>query len=166
MLACIDVDYRDNDSMAVAACVLFDDWQDEQPADEKTAIITSVDDYVPGQFYKRELPCILRVLEDVVVPLDAIVIDGYVWLGDASKPGLGAYLFQAMHQSVPIIGVAKNEYSGAVLALEVLRGTSTKPLYVTAAGIEVETAAARVKAMHGPFRIPTLLKRVDQLCRL
>jgi deoxyribonuclease V len=45
------------------------------------------------------------------------------------------------------------------------RGGSAKPLYVTAAGIAAETAAAHVAAMHGAHRIPTLLKLVDRLVR-
>jgi deoxyribonuclease V len=47
----------------------------------------------------------------------------------------------------------------------VLRGGSARPLYVTAAGLSADEAARRVRDMHGPYRIPTLLKRVDQLCR-
>jgi deoxyribonuclease V len=38
-------------------------------------------------------------------------------------------------------------------------------LFITAAGVSLERAADYIKAMHGPFRLPTLLKRVDQLCR-
>jgi deoxyribonuclease V len=48
----------------------------------------------------------------------------------------------------------------------VVRGTEAKrPLYVTAAGVGVDQAAAWVRSMHGPHRLPTLLKRVDRLCR-
>jgi deoxyribonuclease V len=47
----------------------------------------------------------------------------------------------------------------------VLRGASTKPLLITAAGMPEAQAAEHVREMHGAFRIPTLLRRVDQLCR-
>ena len=50
-------------------------------------------------------------------------------------------------------------------AIEVVRGSSAKPLYITAAGITSEAAAAHVRAMHGPFRIPTLIALADALCR-
>lgn len=165
MLACIDVDYRDHDTIAVAACVLFRDWRDGHPADEKTVLVTSVEAYVPGEFWRRELPCILRLLDDVDSPLEAILIDGYVWLDGAGRPGLGGRLFEAMGRKVPVIGVAKNAFTGATLAVEVRRGTSTKPLYVTAAGVDVHEAAACVESMHRPFRIPTLIRRADQRCR-
>ena len=45
------------------------------------------------------------------------------------------------------------------------RGKSQTPLFITAAGIDVHTAASFIQSMHGKFRIPTLLKQVDQLCR-
>jgi len=38
-------------------------------------------------------------------------------------------------------------------------------LYVTAAGMRLQEAADRIQRMHGPHRIPTLLKRVDTLAR-
>lgn len=46
-----------------------------------------------------------------------------------------------------------------------MRGTSTSPLFVTAVGIDPQVAADRVRDMHGPFRIPTLVKRADSLAR-
>ena len=47
-----------------------------------------------------------------------------------------------------------------------LRGGSKRPLYLTAAGIDVKQAAALVKSMHGGHRVPALLKRADQLSRI
>jgi deoxyribonuclease V len=61
--------------------------------------------------------------------------------------------------------VAKSHSAGVQVARPVVRGTSRRPLWVTAAGIGPDTAADRVRGMHGPFRVPTLLKRVDHLCR-
>lgn len=162
MKACIDVDYRDDH--AIAACLLFAEWSDASPSEELTARIDRVEPYVPGQFFRRELPCILAVLSHVQVPLEVILIDGYVWLDDALQPGLGAYLFAALNQQVAVMGIAKKPFRGAT-AHEVIRANSIKPLFVTAAGISVEKAALAIAQMHGLYRIPTLLKRVDQLCR-
>jgi deoxyribonuclease V len=61
--------------------------------------------------------------------------------------------------------VAKTRFEGATLALPVLRGNSKHPLWVSAAGMGADEAAALVAAMAGGFRLPTLLKRVDRLCR-
>jgi deoxyribonuclease V len=158
VLACVDVDYRA--SGAVAAALLFDAWTDAVPRRELVARIAHVPDYEPGQFYKRELPCLLEVLRGVTPA--CVIIDGFVHLGPERRPGLGAHLARAL--DVIVVGVAKNPFHQTP-ATPVLRGASTKPLLVTAAGMPEAEAAARVHEMHGAFRIPTLLRRVDQLCR-
>ena len=163
MIACVDVDYRDRE--AIAACVLFRAWDDEHSAGEFVEHITKVEPYEPGQFYRRELPCLLAVLARVEAPPEAVVVDGYVWLDDGNTPGLGARLYEALGTAVPVIGVAKTRYLAASTAVAVKRGASQKPLYVTAAGMDAETAAQNIQGMHGAYRIPTLLRRVDRLCR-
>jgi deoxyribonuclease V len=47
----------------------------------------------------------------------------------------------------------------------VMRGGSTRPLCVTAVGIDAGLAAAGVARMAGHHRTPTILKRVDRLAR-
>lgn len=163
MIAFVDVDYRDDG--AVAACVLLRAWEDEVPAAELVERIAHVEPYQPGQFYRRELPCLLAVLNKAPAPLTTVVVDGYVWLADETRPGLGAHLYEALGRTVPVVGVAKTQFLSAVVAREVVRGDSKRPLYVTAAGVAVDVATANVARMHGPYRIPTVLKRVDQLCR-
>jgi deoxyribonuclease V len=163
MLACVDVDYRADG--AVAACALFADWADGVAAAEAVRRIADVEPYQPGAFYKRELPCLLAVLADVAEPLEAVVVDGYVWTGDVGRMGLGAHLWEALGRRVPVVGVAKTHFRSATTALPVLRGDSRRPLWVTAAGLDAATAADHVRCMHGPHRLPTLLKHVDRLCR-
>lgn len=162
MRACLDVHYRD--ATAVAACVLFEQWTDAKPSAEHVARIDEVEPYMPGQFFRRELPSLLAVLRQVATPLEAIVIDGYVWLADG-EPGLGARLYEALEQRVPVIGVAKTPFLRATNAREVARGSSVRPLFVSAVGMELDVAAERIREMHGTFRIPTLLKLVDRLSR-
>ena len=162
MIACVDVDYRDVG--AVAACVCFEEWGDGTSVLESAIEITDVEPYEPGQFYRRELPCILAVLKSLPDSPQVVIVDGYVWLG-GQKPGLGAHLYEAMDKPATVVGVAKTQFAGANPVELVMRGRSRNPLYVTAAGIDVADAASNIKAMHGPHRIPTMLKRVDQLCR-
>ncbi|QSQ22099.1 endonuclease V [Pyxidicoccus parkwayensis] len=162
MLACLDVDYRAD--LTVAACVLFRDWPDGAESSHRVDHGPPAAPYEPGQFYRRELPHLLRVLGMVQEPLEAIVVDGYVWLGE-DRPGLGAHLYEALGRTVPVIGVAKTAYVTTGPALPVLRGQSLRPLFVTAVGIDTAKAADCVRRMHGPSRIPTLLNRVDRLCR-
>ncbi len=162
MIACLDVDYRD--AAAYAAGIAFHDWSDAAPATEKVISVAEVQPYQPGQFFRRELPCLLAVLRELP-PVAVVVVDGYVWLDGVSVAGLGAYLYQALEGKTAVIGVAKTRFAGAGAAVEVLRGRSTRPLFITAAGMNAHTAAEHVRSMHGPNRLPTLLKRVDALGR-
>ena len=163
MIAAADV-YYFNDS-AVAAAILFDDWRSEQPAIEIRQDVKKIEPYTPGLFYKRELPCLLKVLEQVKNRFEIIIIDGYVWLNSGKRPGLGAHLYQLLGERIPVIGVAKTKFKGATHAVPILRGRSHRALYVTAAGMNVAMAAKHIESMHGRYRIPTLLKKVDLLCR-
>ncbi|HLO26667.1 MAG TPA: endonuclease V [Geobacteraceae bacterium] len=163
MIACVDVAYHGSE--ASTACVLFRHWSDEKGEQEIVVQTGSVEEYQPGQFYRRELPCLLAVLALVQAPLEAVIVDGYVWLGDNNEQGLGAILHEALGTTTAVIGVAKSRFAGATGAVPVLRGTSNRPLYVTAAGMDTLVAARHIQSMHGAHRIPTLLKRADQLSR-
>jgi deoxyribonuclease V len=164
MYACIDVDYRPGEQ-AVAACVEFQHWTDAVATAEHVRLISGVAPYVSGEFYKRELPCALAVLGDLAWLPEVVIIDGYVHLGEQGEPGFGVYLWRALGERVAVIGVAKTRFRENSAAIELLRGVSGRPLFVTAIGIEVGEAALRVGEMHGQHRLPTLLKRVDRLCR-
>lgn len=160
-IAALDVDYRPD--AAVTACVTFEAWSDEHVLESYTVTSAAAADYAPGEFYARELPCLLAALGRLEAAPGLVIVDGHVWLGP-ERPGLGAHLHRALGGAVPVVGVAKNPFRGAP-AREVLRGGSRRPLYVTAVGVDADEAAAQVAAMHGPHRVPTLLRLVDQLCR-
>jgi deoxyribonuclease V len=162
MLVAVDVSYDRVRSRAAAAAVLFHGWQDAVAAREYTVGVPSVAAYVPGQFYRRELPCLLQVLAAVEEPITTVLVDGYVRMG--ARPGLGWHLWQAVDECCAVVGIAKSPFRGAE-AIAVLRGGSRRPLYVTAAGIDPLRAAESVRNMHGPHRVPALLRRVDQLAR-
>ena len=61
--------------------------------------------------------------------------------------------------------VAVRSTHGSRDSLAVHRGQSQKPLYVSAVAIDRAEAALAIQRMHGPHRIPTLLKQVDRRCR-
>ena len=152
MIVCTDVDYRP-DGSARAAALLVAEWSDAQPLGEWTRHVDGVEPYLPGEFFRRELPCLLAVLEQVLQvagPLSAVVIDGYVTLDAAGTPGLGAHLYAALGEAVPVIGVAKTAFRGSPHALAVCRGGSRSALYVTAVGMEPGEATRAVQAMAGP----------------
>jgi deoxyribonuclease V len=162
--AALDVDYA-ADGSARAALVAFSDWTDAAPALTRVVTVDRVAPYEPGAFYKRELPCLRAVLDALDALPAVLVVDGYVWLRDDADPGLGAHLWHALGGRCAVVGVAKTRFASAGCAAAVLRGQSHNPLWVTAAGMSLDEAAARVRAMHGPYRIPTLLGRVDALAR-
>ena len=161
MIAAFDVHYLP-DGTASAAAVLFSDYLALEPSEEFTLRLQEVAGYIPGEFYKRELPCILSIYDTLGEKPDDIIIDGYVVLG--IRPGLGQHLFEALGRKTPVIGVAKSSFDDAP-GIEVLRGESTRPLYVTSVGIDPWEASQKIRTMHGPHRIPTLLKHVDLLAR-
>lgn len=163
MLAAIDAHYEGE--TAAVACVTFQGWADPIPQSEHSLLVHCVEAYIPGEFWRRELPCILAVLRLLPSPPETVVIDGYVWLDGNGRKGLGAHLFEALGGSTAVVGVAKHSFQGADNAALVHRGGSERPLYVTAEGMPGQSAAAAVRSMHGAHRVPTLLKRVDRLCR-
>ncbi len=65
MIACVDVGYQTKS--ALAACAVITDWSDCDPVTTHTLEIDQVEEYVPGEFYKRELPCILQVLRELTI---------------------------------------------------------------------------------------------------
>ena len=153
---------------AKTACVGFQNWDDEKPSLELEETIAVPDEYESGSFYKRELPCILSILKKIGLQSDEIlVVDGYVHLSDEGKKGLGGYLFEKLENKYPVIGVAKNLFSGIDIKMQAIeRGESKKRLYITAQGEDLDTAAQNIKSMHGEYRMPTLLRCLDQLSRM
>lgn len=163
MILAVDVHYSENNG--VAAGILFENWQDEKAQKECASLIEGVADYESGKFFKRELPCILKLIAEHRLKPDCIIVDGFVFLDGYSKAGLGKHLYEALNREVSVVGIAKKRFKDIDAQFEVCRGNSRKPLYVTAVGIDLEQAKRNVRAMHGENRLPTLIKRVDQICR-
>lgn len=162
MIACTDVAY--GPSWAVAACLAFSDWRAASPEIEVVRQVPDIAPYESGQLYLRELPSLLAVLRALPDHPTTVLVDGYVWINDDRGLGLGAHLYHALGEATPVVGVAKRRHWSAP-ARAILRGSGNSPLFVSAAGMDVALAASLILSMHGPFRIPTLLKRVDRLSR-
>jgi deoxyribonuclease V len=163
MILAVDVDYKDE--QAKVAGVLFEGWTDSKAANVVTTIVNDIREYETGLFYKRELPCILQLLDELDDNPDCIVVDGYVFLDGVEKPGLGKYLYDALDKKIPVIGVAKRSFSNISDDYALLRGDSEKALFVTSVGIDQTTAMSQIASMYGPHRNPYLLKKADQVCR-
>ena len=166
MIAALDVYYRPEGS-AKAVCLLFETFEADRPEAVFEALLPEVADYQPGEFYRRELPCLIEVLRSVdLSALDCLLIDGYVFLDDAGKPGLGWHLYQHFEGRLPVIGVAKTSFhNNRTHVRPVLRSASLNPLYVSSIGMDVDVAAGGVRNMAGPYRMPDLLKLLDGMTK-
>jgi deoxyribonuclease V len=162
LIACLDVHYAD--PRAAAACIVLSSWQASAPEECVVRTIDNVKPYEAGAFYKRELPCIEEVLKALRHVPEILVVDGYVWLGQGKK-GLGAYLFEARGSVGAVVGIAKTRFIGAEPVGEVFRGQSRRPLFVSAVGMDLAEACARVEEMHGKFRVRWAVSEVDRVAR-
>src|SRR5262249_50979417 len=104
VLCCVDVGYRPE--AVIAAGVGFAQWSDARPAFEQVVpSARPAAPYEPGQFYRRELPYLVALVQELPALPDILVVDGYVWLGEGA-PGLGAHLFEALDRRVAVVGIA------------------------------------------------------------
>lgn len=161
----IDVSYQDNNAKVVGG--FFENWNDEKFIKVSQKIVNNIKEYISGEFYKRELPCILEFLNDYDInEIELIIIDGFVFLNDDNKQGLGGYLFESLDKRIPVIGVAKTSFhNNNKNVIDVLRGNSKKPLYISSIGIELLKASDLIKNMFGNNRMPNIIKQIDTQTR-
>lgn len=165
MIVAIDTFYYENKAKTIA--ITFDNWDSSNYTKYYSEELNISSEYIPGEFYKRELPCILSILKNIDIEIiDGIIIDGYVYLDDFNKYGLGGYLYESLNRKIPIIGVAKTNFaSNNINKVELLRGKSKNPLFITSIGVDIDTSKKNISKMHGEYRIPTLLKELDNLTK-
>jgi len=163
MIVCLDVHYFDNAAHSAAVCM--ERFASTYSSAQYTAVTEDVGEYEAGKFYLRELPPLLKVIEKISEPIEGFVVDGYCHLSSEKTPGLGAHLLAALEDDVWVVGVAKNRFRDSDHAVELMRGGSSRPLFITSIGIDYDSAAERIAEMAGEFRMPKLLKEVDRLAR-
>ena len=160
MILIVDVYYK-KDKACVCA-IEIESFENERIKNRYISSCKDFNKYEPGKFYKRELPCILQILNRYKLNPKIVIIDGYVYLDGYRKKGLGGYLYDELNKDVKIIGVAKSRYYLISDEFAIYRRNSKKPLYITSAGIEIEKAKNLIKNMRGDYRIPDLLKIADR----
>jgi deoxyribonuclease V len=161
VVAAVDVHYPVSGG-ARAAAVLAADACFARVVAERVTTVREVLPYRPGEFYLRELPPLRALLASMDLPR-LLVVDGYADLDPAGRPGLGAYVHAEF--GMPVIGIAKSRFHTATHAIPVLRGASSRPLLVTAAGLPRADAADLVRHMAGRFRVPDAVRRADERAR-
>jgi deoxyribonuclease V len=151
--------------VAVAAAVAFDDWDAAEESRSYIGPAARLEAPPRGEQDLRDLPCLLQLLRLHGLQPELIVIDGFVHLDADEAPGLGRHLHHALEGRTAVIGVARGSLPGLPAQFEVMREEETRPLLVTCVGIDLGAAKARLRAMHGKRRVPTLLKRVARLAK-
>lgn len=162
----VDVQYKGD--IAFVCGVSFSSPAQEKPEHIYHTKLKAPDHYVSGEFYRRELPCIVKLLEEHDLNPGVIIVDGYTYLDNTKTFGLGARLsayFSEKGKEVLTIGVAKNPRKNTPKQWKIYRGNSTKPLFVSALGTNNEFAIDFIRNMAGEHRVPTLIKLADTLCR-
>ncbi len=165
----IDVHYQNNthtqSEYATVAGIRFQGIEHNHILSKHSVQIDNIVPYQSGQFYKREMPCILALLAEITEPYDVIIIDGYVYLDGIETKGLGKHLYDNLTIVKPIIGIAKNKFHTIKEDYAVYRGTSKHPLYVTSIGIDKQQAMTIVTNLEGQNKLPNIVKMVDHLSR-
>ena len=164
MIVIVDADYNEGTMKGHVAGIVCRTPYDSAPRAIVTATVDNIEEYCPGEFYKRELVCAEAVISQLELSeLEMIIVDGFADFG-TEKRSLGAYVYD--RYQVPVIGIAKNPYKPCLVPdTEVLRGQSLKPLFVTCQGISHESAKEIVRNMAGEHRIPDMVKAADKAAR-
>ena len=175
MILALDSYYKDD--ICNTSLVIFKHPWSDSPIYQDTIYTKVTSEYIPGEFYKRELPGIIMILKklqkekiDLWEHITTIIVDGFVTLklGDKEWGGLGYYLQEYLESigcNKRIYGVAKSKFGDCdQISKLIYRGKSEKPLYVQST-FNIDIAANVIQQLHGKYRIPTILKSVDQLSR-
>lgn len=164
MFVVIDADYDEKTRKGHVAGIVVQDLLSDKVEKVVTAIVENVEDYIPGQFYRRELKSVEAIINQLdKTQIEAIVIDGYADSG-TEEHALGTFVYE--EYKIPVIGIGKNKYKRCILEnLEVCRGDSQRPLFVSSKGMDNEKSKELVKNMFGEFRLPFLVKYADKMAR-
>ncbi|MGQ3055508.1 MAG: endonuclease V [Roseateles sp.] len=152
-------------AQANAAAVAFDAWDAAEATKMHVSRIAHVETAARGEIDLRQLPCVMQLLREHGLAPELILFEGFVHLDADEAPGLGQHLFNALGGKVPVVGVSKKSLPGLSAQVEVMREEEAPPLWVTCAGIDIGAAKARLRAMHGRKRVPTLMKLVARLAK-
>ncbi|MEZ0069017.1 deoxyribonuclease V [Streptacidiphilus sp. MAP12-20] len=167
---------------AVAAAVVVLDAATLEPVEQATSVGTAGFPYVPGLFAFRELPVLLRALEQLMIAPDVLLCDGQ-GLAHPRRFGLACHL--GVLTGVPTLGVAKTPLlgewdepgsergatsdvrDGDEIVARVLRTqTGVRPVTVSVGHlIDLDDATEVVLNAASRYRLPETTRLADRLCR-
>ena len=166
MLLILDLHYED--ACTFVGWVKADTFKSHAPsACGRAKVMGTPAPYVAGEFWVREVPPIMSFLQDrpdILCDVTCIIVDCLCHL-PTGKPSMGEKLYEALDRKYRVIGVAKTNFNDSQ-AYQITRSSSTRPLYITECGTrDWRDIGNTIRDMHGPYRIPTLLKLADSLAR-
>lgn len=164
--------YYYSDTNCYTVGLVFSHWNSKDPDCILESTVSEFAPYIPGQFYKRELPGVLSIIRQVNLrEFDTIILDGFTRLLDNSLnviPGLGEKLETELGiiPGLSIIGVAKSMFCKSdSVSLPLYRGQAKTPLWISvSSGSEIDLMTARdyIKSMYGDSKLPDMLKLLDK----
>lgn len=181
LVAGVDVAYDPHSEKTVAAVVVL-----EAKTLQLVAITTAVDTasfpYIPGLFSFRELPVIVKAIQQLNISPDIIVCDGQ-GIAHPRRFGLACHL--GVLFDIPAIGCGKTRLTGEAVEPGNERGSHTplidgdeiigsvlrtqtgiKPVYVSI-GHRISLATARdwILTLSPRYRLPETTRQADQAVR-
>lgn len=160
-LLVVDVAYDDDNNLAYIVGAASSN--NERDIKIFTMEMENIEPYVSGEFYKREMPCIEKLIDKHNLEPDILIVDAFCQFKE--RDCLGG-IFHSKHNHIKVIGVAKNAHRDMPDNCELIRGLrSSKPLYVTSSGISIDDAKMIIRNLKGDARMPFLLKMVDSLTK-
>ena len=172
-----DICYTDiegsNKTNCSIAALLFDQFESKEIIKSyHVDLITNVAEYVSGEFYKKEMPCLQymwnNLPQNIKNQIDTVIVDSLYDLWDG-RPGMGHHFHDWLISegyNVEVMGIAKKKFKDNSLYItKVIRGNdSTTPLNVNGSD-KTKDYKKIVQSMAGDYRIPYMVKEVDKLSR-
>lgn len=180
-VAGLDVAYAESGDRLAAAVVVLDAGTLDV-VDEAVVIGRAAFDYVPGLFAFRELPALLKAIDQLSAAPDLLVCDGH-GLAHPRRFGLACHV--GVLTGIPALGVGKTPLvgrweeparsrgawsdlvdGGDVVGRVLRTQDGVKPVFVSVGHrIGVDTACVRVLALAPRHRLPETTRRADRRCR-
>jgi deoxyribonuclease V len=181
LVAGVDVAYDDRSNCLFAAAVVLETGNLDVVETASGQDIATFP-YIPGLFSFRELPPLIKVLEQLSCTPDLIICDGQ-GIAHPRRFGLACHL--GVLYDIPTIGCSKTRLMGQFNDLGTQRGDSTpladqgeiigcvlrtqdnvKPLYVSIGHrVSLETACNWVLRLASQYRLPETTRLADQSVR-
>ena len=178
MILVTDVFYNEINNSAHIAGAVINDWTSDKIVETYELDKIDIDcAYIPGQFYKREMPCLIElwnsIPESKKAQINTFIVDGFYDIWDG-RPGLGHHFRDWLIENgynVEVVGIAKspcretNKFTLPVYRTEESKTSKCRSaLWVNGSNMENDYQN-KVLNMAGKYRIPTIIKKVDKLSR-